>query len=106
MLTFAQVKTKAEIAAMQELIREFTAWAFTLETDSDEAPTFETIKQIRSLFLHPKTTDDYSLTWSLPDTKELMEYLGDDFQFSKKRIESMLEKFEPIKELKKQQTLF
>ena len=41
MLTIAQVKTKAEIAAMQELIREFTAWAFTLETDSDEAPTFE-----------------------------------------------------------------
>ncbi len=72
----------------------------------EEVPTFETINQIRSLFLHPKTTDDYSLTWSTPDKAGLIQYLGDEFQFSTERIESMLEKFEPIKEMKKQQTLF
>jgi carbonic anhydrase len=41
MLTIAQVETEAEIAAMQELFREFVAWAFTLEADSVEAPTFD-----------------------------------------------------------------
>lgn len=73
---------------------------------SEEVPTFERIKQIRSLFLDPKTTDDYELTWSNPDEEELFSFLSDEYQFSKKRVESMLKKFEPIKEMKKQQTLF
>jgi flap endonuclease-1 len=73
---------------------------------SDEAPTFEKIKKIRSLFLNPKTTDDYELSWSQPDEKRLIHFLSEEYQFSEKRIDSMLKKFEPIKEMKKQQTLF
>ncbi|MBS3802569.1 MAG: flap endonuclease-1 [Candidatus Thermoplasmatota archaeon] len=73
---------------------------------SDEAPTFEKIKKIRSMFLNPKTTDDYELSWSQPDEQKLVYFLSEKYQFSEKRIESMLKKFEPIKEMKKQQTLF
>jgi flap endonuclease-1 len=73
---------------------------------SDEAPTFEKIKKIRSMFLNPKTTDDYELSWSQPDEQKLVYFLSEEYQFSEKRIESMLKKFEPIKEMKKQQTLF
>ncbi|MDG6218519.1 MAG: flap endonuclease-1 [Candidatus Thermoplasmatota archaeon] len=73
---------------------------------SDSAPTFEQIKQIRSLFLDPLVTDDYELSWSVPDEKEMIHFLCDSFQFSEKRVESMLKKFEPMKEIKKQQTLF
>jgi len=73
---------------------------------SDEAPTFEKIKKIRSMFLNPKTTDDYELSWSQPDEQKLVFFLSEEYQFSEKRIESMLKKFEPIKEMKKQQTLF
>lgn len=73
---------------------------------SDEAPTFERIKQIRSLFLHPKTTDEYELSWATPDEKKLVHFLSKEYQFSKDRIESMLGKFEAIKEMKEQQTLF
>ena len=73
---------------------------------SDEAPTFEKIKKIRSLFLNPKTTDDYELSWSQPDEQKLVHFLSNEYQFSEKRIDSMLKKFEPIKEMKKQQTLF
>lgn len=73
---------------------------------SEEAPTFERIKQIRSLFLDPKTTDDYKLSWSNPDEEKLFSFLSGEYQFSKKRVESMLKKFEPIKEMRKQQTLF
>lgn len=73
---------------------------------SDQAPTFERIKQIRSLFLNPKTTDNYDLSWSFPDEEELIRFLHKDYQFSTKRIDSMISKFESIKEMKKQQTLF
>ncbi len=73
---------------------------------SDEAPTFEKIKQIRSLFLEPKITDDYKLTWSYPDENMVKNLLCDTYQFSEKRVDSMIQKFEPIKEMKKQQTLF
>ena len=58
------------------------------------------------MFLNPKTTDDYELSWSKPDEQKLVYFLTEEYQFSEKRIESMLKKFEPIKEMKKQQTLF
>jgi flap endonuclease-1 len=70
------------------------------------APTFEEIKQIRSLFLDPEVTDDYDLEWRSPDEKELKSLLCDEFQFGEKRVDSVLKKFEPMKEMKKQQTLF
>jgi flap endonuclease-1 len=73
---------------------------------SDQAPTFARIKQIRSLFLDPTVTTDYELKWAQPDETELFHFLCEHYQFSKKRVESMIEKFEPIKEMKKQQTLF
>jgi hypothetical protein len=41
MITISQVKTAAQIAAAQELIREFTTWALTLAAGSDQAPTFQ-----------------------------------------------------------------
>ncbi len=41
MITISQVKSDAQIAAAQALIREFTAWAITLAAGSDQAPTFQ-----------------------------------------------------------------
>ncbi len=73
---------------------------------SDTAPTFQEIKQIRSLFSDPLVTDEYELHWSTPDDGEVIRFLCDSFQFSKSRVESMLKKFEPIQEMKKQKTLF
>lgn len=45
MLTIAQVETAAEIAATRDLFLEFTAWAFTLETGSSGAPTFDGLEE-------------------------------------------------------------
>jgi GNAT superfamily N-acetyltransferase len=45
LLTIAQVKTTADITAMQELIREYTTWAFKLEAKSHEAPTFAGLEE-------------------------------------------------------------
>jgi putative acetyltransferase len=44
MRTIVQISTPADIAAARDLVREFTAWAFTLEPDSRDAPTFRDLE--------------------------------------------------------------
>ena len=41
MLTISQVNSEAEIVAVQELMREYAAWAFTLVPGSDQAPAWK-----------------------------------------------------------------
>ncbi len=41
MLTISQVKSETQIADVQNLLREYTAWAFTVTVDSHQAPTFQ-----------------------------------------------------------------
>ena len=45
MLKISQVRSDAELAAVKELIREFTTWAITLQDGSDKAPTFEKLEE-------------------------------------------------------------
>jgi GNAT superfamily N-acetyltransferase len=45
MLAISQVSTPAEIQDVQGLLREYTAWAFTLAADSDRIPTFQGLEQ-------------------------------------------------------------
>ena len=45
MLAISQVTTSAQINAVQELIREYTAWAFTFLPDANQAPTFQGLEQ-------------------------------------------------------------
>jgi carbonic anhydrase len=45
MLKISQVQSDAEIAAVQELIREFTTWAITLQDGSEQAPTFKKLEE-------------------------------------------------------------
>ena len=40
-VTITQAVTETQLAAVRELIREYTAWAFTLEAGSEKAPTFQ-----------------------------------------------------------------
>ena len=71
-----------------------------------EAPTFEEIKEIRSIFLHPMGTDEYDLHWDTPDTEAVLKILCDRHQFSKERIEPVLQKFSAIETIMKQKKLF
>jgi putative acetyltransferase len=41
LIRISQVKSDAQIEATQELFREYTAWAFTLAAESNQAPTFQ-----------------------------------------------------------------
>lgn len=70
------------------------------------APTFAEIKDIRNIFLHPKVTDKYSLKWSPPNNDAVLKILCDRHQFSRERIEPVLEKFSAIETMIKQKNLF
>lgn len=48
MLTIAQVRTPAEIVRVRDLIREYTAWAFTQSRSASDAPTFAGLEQERA----------------------------------------------------------
>lgn len=45
MLTIAQVGAPSDVREVQDLLREYTAWAFTLHPDSGQAPTFQGLEQ-------------------------------------------------------------
>jgi len=76
-----------------------------LGTDNDTL-TFEEIKEIRQIFLHPEISDDYQLQWTNPDTEKVIQILCDRHQFSQQRIEPILTKFSHVDQMMKQKTLF
>ena len=73
---------------------------------NSNAPTFSEIAEIRNIFLKPKVTDEYSLEWSPPDNEAVLKILCDKHQFTRERIESVLEKFSAIENMVKQKNLF
>jgi len=73
---------------------------------TENALTFEEIKEIRKIFLEPDVTDDYVLKWSLPDNDRVVSILCDKYQFSSERVEPVLQKFSNIEQMMKQKTLF
>ncbi|MFE3845765.1 flap endonuclease-1 [Thermoplasmatota archaeon] len=72
----------------------------------EDAPTFEEINEIRKIFLNPNITKDYQLKWSNPNKDKVIEFLCEEFNFTKNRIEPILEKFGNIEDMMKQKTLF
>ena len=73
---------------------------------SENAPTFEEIKEIRKIFLKPEVTDDYDIHWSVPDNDKVLKILCDDHHFSRDRVEPVLEKYSNVEHMMKQKTLF
>ena len=79
--------------------------ALALVGQSD-APTFSEITEIRNIFLKPEVTDDYTLQWSKSDYETVVKILCDQHQFSRERVESVLDKFLAIETMMKQKNLF
>jgi flap endonuclease-1 len=71
-----------------------------------DKPSSDTIQQIQKIFLEPDVTDDYSLKWSMPDKEAVLSILCDKHQFTRERVEPILEKFSFIEQIKKQKNLF
>lgn len=72
----------------------------------EDIPTIEEIKEIRKIFLKPKVTDEYVLSWSKPDNEAVLQILCDRHQFTRERMEPVLEKFSTIENMLKQKNLF
>ncbi|MBS7614852.1 flap endonuclease-1 [Candidatus Bathyarchaeota archaeon] len=61
---------------------------------------------IREVFLHPKVTDNYSLSWQEPNVEGVVEFLCGEKDFSEDRVRKALSKaVEGMKESKKKTTL-
>jgi len=50
------------------------------------------IEEIRELFKHPRTTDDYTLEWSKPDTAAIIGFLCGEHSFSQSRVMNAVDK--------------
>lgn len=72
----------------------------------EKLPSFDEIKEIRKIFLHPEVTNEYSLDWPGSDNEKVIKILCDEHQFKHERVEPVLKKFSNIKQMMKQKTLF
>jgi len=62
--------------------------------------------KIREIFLHPKVTDNYHLTWKEPDLEGVVEFMCGERDFSEDRVRKALEKMtQGIKKVKGKATL-
>jgi flap endonuclease-1 len=75
-------------------------------SDSELKLSSDEIIAVRKIFLEPTITQDYSLQWSKPDPSGVIHILCDEHQFSRKRIEPILENFSSLNQLTKQKNLF
>jgi flap endonuclease-1 len=64
------------------------------------------IDQIRSIFLDPEVTDDYSIEFPPLDQNKILEFLCEEHDFSRNRVEKGLERLEKPSIEKKQSSLF
>jgi flap endonuclease-1 len=62
------------------------------------------INEIKSLFLKPRTTDDYSIMWNKPDVAGLLGFLCSKHNFSQQRVMGAVEKMHKGFELKGRKT--
>ncbi len=84
----------------------------TLDNALEELPDLEPllsseeIAVVRKLFLKPDVTDDYVLEWRKADCDLVVHLLCDEHQFSRQRIEPILELFSTVHQPTKQKNLF
>jgi flap endonuclease-1 len=62
------------------------------------------IEEIRELFLHPRTTEEYLLEWKEPDVAGIIDFLCDEHNFSQKRVMNAIQKMQKGLELKAART--
>jgi len=64
------------------------------------------IAVVRKIFLEPEIISEFSLQWSIPDASAVIRMLCDEHQFSRNRVEPVLEHFSSLNQQTKQKNLF
>ncbi len=85
-----------------KLVKEFGSGEEVIKQKKFDVPSFDAVRKI---FLEPEVTDDYEMKWNDPDLDKIMEFMCEDYGFSKPRIESILGKMETAKKARSQQSL-
>ncbi len=80
--------------------------AFDTFQDSELKLRSDEIATVRKIFLEPAVTHDYVLQWSKSDSSAVIRLLCDEHQFSRKRVEPILENFSVSNQFTKQKNLF
>jgi flap endonuclease-1 len=57
-----------------------------------ELKIHQDIEEIREFFLHPPVTDDYTLKFDKPNEEKIFEFLCEEHDFSRERVERAVEK--------------
>ncbi|WP_456468697.1 flap endonuclease-1 [Archaeoglobus sp.] len=57
----------------------------------------ENVEKIRDFFLNPPVTDDYRIEFGEPDIERVIEFLCEEHDFSRERVEKALEKMKNLK---------
>ena len=74
-----------------KLIKEHGSLEKLLPTLKEAEFPFEP-QQIREIFLNPRVTDNYRLTWKEPDVKGIVDFLCHERDFSEERVRKALKK--------------
>ncbi len=67
--------------------------------------TINNVQEIKALFLEPKVTEDYDITFKDPDINKVKKFLCDEHDFSESRVEKALEKIIDGRNMDKQTSL-
>ncbi len=65
----------------------------------------ENLGEIRKIFLSPPVTDDYILEWKNPNDEKIIEFLCEEHDFSKERVENAIKKMKEFKKYREQRSL-
>ncbi len=85
-----------------KLIREHGSGEAAIREQKLDVPGFENVREI---FLSPKTTDDYTLSWGKADRERILAMLCGEFEFSEQRLMSTLDKISEGQKARAQQSL-
>jgi flap endonuclease-1 len=91
-----------------QLIKKTGSLEAALETipGANQQLPEQDIEVIRKIFLDPEITKEYTIQWGSLDPARVIHIMCDEHQFSRERIEPMLEKFSSLTQLGKQRNLF
>lgn len=85
-----------------KLIREFGSGKAAIEAKKLDIPSFDAVRKI---FLEPQVKAEYEINWKSPKPDKIVEFLCEEYEFSKNRVESILEKVKSAASSRTQQSL-
>ncbi len=74
------------------LVKKFDSFERIIK-ETKHKPNFD-YKEILNIFLNPEHSKDYSLKFSSPNNEKVLEFLCEEREFSKERVENALNKLE------------